>query len=227
MTMTAAEFNAHAHERKHFEALAALGWLAIPAGADEVAAVKAVQAELGLEADGKLGMGTIAALRARHGAASGACGLAVPHGYAEIRRVYGDPRETAGEGGRLNVDPAWKAAQIVTATLHNGQRFPCHRAIAVELATVFGLACKLSGYNPRCAGVFVPRCINWDPANDPSIHTFAVAVDFNPQENGRGNAASALHKNRLFVAVFECFGWQWGGDFPTTDPMHFQRATGA
>ena len=226
-TMTAAQWNAERHKRQHFEALAALGWLTIPPGADEVDAVKAAQAALGVTADGKLGDGTIAALRAKHGAAQNLCGLPAPHGYAEIRRVYGDPQETRGAGGRLTVSAAWRGANIATATLHNGQRFPCHKAVAVEFVTVFALACKLSGYNPRCAGVFVPRCINWLPENDPSIHTFAVAFDVNPSENGRGNANSALHKNRLFVAIFEVCGWHWGGDFKTPDAMHFQRCTGA
>ena len=226
--MTPQAWNLERHRREHFNALAALGWLLIPADTNEVDAVKAAQAALGVAVDGKLGDGTIAALRAKYGPAAGACGLPVPNGYAEIRAVYGDPQETLpATGARLNVSAAWRAANIVTATLHNGQRVQCHRAIAVELVIVFALACKIAGYNPRCAGCFVPRCINWDRANPPSIHTFANAVDFNPSENGRGNANSALHKKRLFVAVFECFGWKWGGDFKTPDAMHFQRANGA
>lgn len=236
MPHPAQAWNLRAHDRGHFAALRALGWLAPEtdntyhdAGSlEEASAIMRLQGDLGVAVDGKIGRDTFAALRARHFPALGLDAAPMPKGKPAINALYGDPKPKPTATGRLNVDPAWRRASIVQASLHTGQTLPVHRLIAQEIVILFSLACKISGYKPRSDGCWVPRCKNWNPSNDPSSHTWAIALDFNASRNRRGRTDTELRQpgNRLFVAVFEVFGWEWGGDFGTPDDMHFQRAFG-
>ncbi len=234
---SAQAWNLRAHEKRHFDTGRKLGWLKpesdgtypAPGSAEEASAVMRLQGELGIAVDGKLGRDTMAALRALHLPALGLVFWPIPHGTAAVNAAYGDPKPTpAAKRGRLDVSPAWRRASIQTVTLHTGQTLPAHRLIAKEIVILFSLACKLSGYKPRSDGCWVPRCMNWDPANDPSTHLWGMALDFNASRNGRGRTDTELRagNNRIFVAVFEWFGWDWGGYFGTPDDMHFQRAYG-
>lgn len=184
----------------------------------------AVQKRYGLTADGLAGAKTQAVL-----AALVAGKTPIPHGTAGLKSVYGDFPYTEGEGGRINIDQAWVAANIVSQKLHSGQSVRLHKLAAAEFATLFEQACKASGYTPSSVQTFVPRHTLWNPAKSLSLHSWGVAIDFSPSENTMGGTdgkggPSKLRQHPAFVEVFKAAGWTWGGDWDMRDDMHFQRA---
>jgi len=225
----AAAYNARQHASKRIEALAAWGWLspdvaATEAGSvEEVAAVAAWQTQLGVDADGFCGPQTRAAARKLYWPDQ----PKIPHGAVERNEVYGNPgrKPSPNDPRRILVDASWRASNIRMMQL-GARSYPAHRLIATEAPEIFAKACAATGYHPGCDGVFVPRFINWSPDNDPSTHTWGAAIDFDAKHNGRKNSKSKMHEHRLWPAIWEVAGWTWGGEFRTTDPMHFQRGSG-
>jgi len=55
--------------------------------------------------------------------------------------------------------------------------------------------------------------------NAPSLHSWGVAIDVNAFENGLG---SVSRLSTGFVSCFTDNGFDWGGKWSRTDPMHFQ-----
>jgi hypothetical protein len=128
--------------------------------------------------------------------------------------------------GRALVDASWRKKHIVRVHLHDGKSVLINRLIAAEFVETYKTACEVSGYTPKSVQTFVQRHKMWDVKRDLSTHTWAVAVDFDPTLNGWGNKDSKLHKHMAFVQVWKDAGWQWGGDWKSCDPMHFQRGSG-
>jgi hypothetical protein len=52
-----------------------------------------------------------------------------------------------------------------------------------------------------------------------SNHAFGLAFDLNVPENQRGTVGRI---NRQVVAIFQSWGFTWGGVWHYTDPMHFE-----
>jgi len=67
----------------------------------------------------------------------------------------------------------------------------------------------------------VPRFIAKDPAKGLSFHTFGTAIDLNVPGNQRGTVGTI---DRRVVRIFEQWGFNWGGNWRYTDPMHFELA---
>jgi len=227
MPSPAAEYN-QKYVNEH-RALRELGWWPFKssAGSDaEAEEVKAYQAAKGLSADGKCGPGTWAQLRKDFRPAGWL--EAFPHGYAELRKVYGDPKETDGAGGDfLSVDPIW-AKNIISVVLFNGRHVKLHKLIAAEMVELHRLACSVSHYTPTSVQTYVPRRKRNGaaPPRPPSMHTFGIAFDVDPAQNAWGMTNSRLHKHPMFAAFFRAAGWRCGIDWKPTDPMHFQAASG-
>jgi hypothetical protein len=223
----ATEYNIQkANEHK---ALRELGWWPFksPAGSEaEAEEIKAYQAKKGLKADGMCGPGTWAHLRKDYRPASWLPSL--PHGYAEVRAVYGDPKERDGAGDALLVDAAWEKANIVKAVLFNGRHVRFHKALAEELVELHRLASTVSRYTPVSVQTYVPRRKRngSTPPRPPSTHTFGIAFDVDPAQNAWGMKDSRLHRHPMFAAFFRVAGWRCGIDWSPTDPMHFQAASG-
>jgi hypothetical protein len=68
-------------------------------------------------------------------------------------------------------------------------------------------------------GCYVPRFINEDPAGDISHHSWGAAIDFNVPENPFG---APPHQDPHLVAIFEKWGFTWGGRWLVPDGMHFE-----
>lgn len=228
--MTPIEYNQA--RRLELEALKALGWIpwtADPGTQAEVEAVKAWQQSRGLVPDGMAGPGTWAELRKVHAPASGWLST-LPRGYDAIRAVYGDLRETEGHGGRVTTSTEWNTASLARVTLTTGHKVTMHKAIAEEFRTLFDLAVKLSGYSPRSVQTWVPRHKLWNPNKPLSLHSWAIAFDVDPAQNGYGvQSGTMLDRHPAFAAVFRAAGWSCGIDWKTDsrDPMHIQAAAGA
>ena len=52
-----------------------------------------------------------------------------------------------------------------------------------------------------------------------SNHSFGLALDLNTPGNQRGTVGEM---DRQVVAIFERWGFTWGGRWHYTDPMHFE-----
>ena len=90
--------------------------------------------------------------------------------------------------------------------------FPQLRAALIEIQDL-GLASKITNY----AGCYNPRFIAG--TTTLSNHAFGLAFDIDPAQNARGTVGQM---DRGVVAVFEKWGFTWGGTWSYTDPMHFE-----
>jgi hypothetical protein len=135
--------------------------------------------------------------------------------------AVGTYRYTVLGGGRIAPEPAWVSAHISTETMPiigpmtcNTRMFPQLRA-ALDEIVADGLA---SAIHPgQYGGCYVPRFIAG--TTTLSNHAFGLAFDVNVPENERGTVGQI---NRQVVAVFERWGFTWGGTWHYTDPMHFE-----
>ena len=152
--------------------------------------------------------------------------MGVPVGRAATDAFYGPLPYKDGIGGRINIEPGWVDDNIVWVPLHTGQRVRLHKKVAAEFARLFKYACDVSGYTPASVQTFVPRHTLWDPAKSVSLHSYGIAIDFDPSLNHNGAApgTSKLDAFPAFVQAFRDAGWAWGGDWHMRDTMHFQRA---
>jgi hypothetical protein len=124
-------------------------------------------------------------------------------------------------GGRIAPQQAWVNSHISTEIMPiigpmtcNTQMFPQLRA-ALEEIQADGLASAI--HPQQYGGCFVPRFIAG--TTTLSNHAFGLAFDVNVPENQRGTVGLI---NRQVVAVFEEWGFTWGGTWHYTDPMHFE-----
>ena len=58
-----------------------------------------------------------------------------------------------------------------------------------------------------------------------SLHSFGIAIDWDPDHNPRGSSTTTLPD--WWYAIWLNHGWSNGKHFTTPDPMHVQYATGA
>lgn len=183
--------------------------------------IVAVQLRHGLAPDGKAGARTQAVLQALVEGRT-----PIPTGREGVANVYGKFAYTEGGGGRINVEAPWTAANIVTVTLHTGAKVRLHKLVAAEFVQLYKRASEVSGYTPSSVQTYVPRHTLWDPNRTLSLHSWGIAIDFDPSANPMGGANSRLRTQagQQFVQVFRDAGWTWGGDWPMKDDMHFQRA---
>jgi hypothetical protein len=136
-------------------------------------------------------------------------------------QAVGSYSYTVTGGGRIAPQQAWVTSHISTETMPiigpmtcNTQMFPQLRA-ALEEIQADGLAPAI--HPQQYGGCFVPRFIAG--TTTLSNHAFGLAFDVNVPENQRGTVGRI---NRQVVAVFEEWGFTWGGTWRYTDPMHFE-----
>lgn len=137
--------------------------------------------------------------------------------------VIGSMRFQILPNGFIRPDPAWVAANIVSAEVPILGRVTCHRLMIPRLSGALteiereGLARLIRP--AEYGGCFVPRFIDRDPSRPLSNHAFGLAVDINVrtnQLNTRGDMDPRL------VAIFSRWGFNWGGVWNRPDPMHFE-----
>jgi hypothetical protein len=128
---------------------------------------------------------------------------------------------TANADGTVNPERAWVAANIRTVQVPIIGTVTCNKAMLPQLIDVLseiqqrGLAKYL---NPsQYGGCFVPRYIAG--THQLSYHAFGLAIDLNVPGNQRGTRGQM---NPQIVDIFHKWGFEWGGTWHYTDPMHFQ-----
>lgn len=132
---------------------------------------------------------------------------------------------TSNPDGTITPDPAWVANNIVTTDVPilgsvrcNKIMIPQFRAALNELQQR-GLAHTIE--TSEYAGCYVPRFIGRDPNKPLSMHAWGLAADINAASNPMGAPSKQDPK---MVAVFESWGFRWGGRWSPPDAHHFELA---
>jgi hypothetical protein len=138
-----------------------------------------------------------------------------------VASAVGTYNYTANANGTVNPDPAWVAEYIRTEDVPILGRVTCNKMMLPQLVAALtairqrGLARYIDPQ--QYGGCFVPRYIAG--THTLSNHAFGLAIDLNVPENQRGTVGQM---NRQVVAIFEQWGFTWGGTWHYTDPMHFE-----
>jgi len=124
--------------------------------------------------------------------------------------------------GWVTVNPSWILKNIVMVPLSGGRKARLHRVVAQNFQETYAKAVEVSGYEPKSIQTFATRHIGRDESKPLSLHTYGIAVDFDPQENPMGGKGSILTNKHPFVQTFRKAGWIWGGNWRIRDDMHFE-----
>ncbi len=138
-----------------------------------------------------------------------------------VGAVVGTFTYTVLDGGRIAPDPAWVSSHITTEEVPILGQMTCNKAIFPQLRAALteiqrqGLAAEI--HPDEYAGCYNPRFIAG--STTLSNHAFGLALDLNVPGNRRGTVGEI---DRGIVAIFERWGFGWGGRWSWTDPMHFE-----
>jgi hypothetical protein len=138
-----------------------------------------------------------------------------------VGAVVGTFTSTVLDGGRIAPDPAWVSSHITTEEVPILGQMTCNKAIFPQLRAALteiqrqGLAAEI--HPDEYAGCYNPRFIAG--STTLSNHAFGLAFDLNVPGNRRGTVGEI---DRGIVAIFERWGFGWGGRWSWTDPMHFE-----
>ena len=139
--------------------------------------------------------------------------------------LIGTMRYRIKKNGFIEPDPAWIAANIVTARVPILGTIMCHRLLVPQLAAALNeVAQEDLGHliHPgEYGGCYVPRFIGRDTHRALSMHAFGLALDLNVKENYQGTRGNM---DPRIVEIFERWGFRWGGYWSQPDPMHFELA---
>ena len=132
-------------------------------------------------------------------------------------------RPVPAPGGWITIDPAWVARHIVTAPVPILGRVTCNRAVIPQLRGALaevdrrglGRLVDPGDY----AGCYAARVIPGDPGPSLAHHAWGAAIDINARANPQGLPP---HQDPRLVAVFERWGFTWGGRWLVPDGMHFE-----
>lgn len=192
-------------------------------------AAAAFQAEQGLVVDGMCGPQTLRALfEHRFGSAPPAPPIPIPRGHKGIVAQFGDPDFSQLPKGRLRVNSREFELGVGRFRIRGDDRIIVgsmrHELVPHFEATMRWIQERL-GFVPHRVDSWVPRLKrNSDPTPDPSIHSYALAIDIDPMTNTRGDPTPSIPQ-LVFLAMYVA-GFQPGQFWTDTDPMHFQWATG-
>ena len=155
----------------------------------------------------------------------------IPHGKAEIQEAYGsftckpDHENKWGKGAWVIVDDEWVAKYLIEVNLPVVGDKKVNKGVAYDLKHILTLVAQRGlDQHIKQFGCWAPRHKMHNRKNGLSVHTWAAAVDINQSENPVGSGHGKIDPG--IVEIFEAYGWEWGGRWRTSDPMHFQRCTG-
>ena len=144
----------------------------------------------------------------------------------EIIKYFGKFDYKEGKNGRIDILGDWVKKNIVRYKLPIVGFVQCHKEVIFDLFRIFltieqlGLAKYIDAKDfRRQGGCFVPRHICWNRKNKLSRHSWGIAIDLNVNTNPYGSKGT-MHKG--IIKVFADYGFLWGGNWRTSDPMHFE-----
>ena len=121
----------------------------------------------------------------------------------------------------LTMSTNWHDANIVTRSVPLLGQVTCNVAFfpaligALRDVEAAGLGDEMHTYS----GCYAARTVARMPTAPPSYHSYGAAIDINAPENPYGATPTMDPK---IVAIFERWGFLWGGDYLTPDGMHFE-----
>lgn len=148
---------------------------------------------------------------------------------------YGQFHYRNTSGGRIEIDPQWIKANIVTITLPGLNRsVQVHRTAADNFmkaftlikngtAVVNGRTVPLLSLVKSMDGTWVPRHVNWDPSRGLSNHSWGTAIDINAANHFRYVNPSTERNDPnliLWEKAFKPAGFSWGNSY--ADAMHYE-----
>ena len=141
------------------------------------------------------------------------------------QKAIGSFRYSGNADGSIRQDSTWVARNIIGKTVPILGRIRCHKAIFTQLEAALteiensGLA---SSIKPgQFGGCYVPRFIERDGSQPLSMHAWGLAIDINTLENPKGQRPKM---DPQIVAIFEKWGFRWGGRWSPPDGHHFELA---
>jgi D-alanyl-D-alanine carboxypeptidase len=142
---------------------------------------------------------------------------------ALIKRRFGEwaGRPQPGNGGFIEIDPAWVREHIVTVTLPVLGRVSCNKKLiprlrsAVDQLVASGLEATIHSYD----GCFSARSALYSPSASISPHAWGAAIDVNADVNRLGTPPV---QDPALVALMKRWGFAWGGDGIVPDGMRFE-----
>ena len=142
-----------------------------------------------------------------------------------VAQAVGSFNYTVNSDGTVNPDPRWIRQYIRTEQVPILGAVRCNKAMLPQLRAalqdIVRLHLTATIHPSEYGGCYVPRFIGHDPSQGLSFHTFGTAIDLNVPGNQRGTAGTM---DRRVVAIFARWGFNWGGTWHYTDPMHFEMA---
>ncbi len=154
---------------------------------------------------------------------------------SKINGSYGQFHYRNLSGGRIEVDPQWINANIVTITLPGlNRKVQVHREAADNFikaftyikngtAVVNGKQVSLLSLVKTMDGTWVTRHVNWDPSRELSNHSWGTAIDINAGNHFRYvDPTRELNDPNLILweKAFKPAGFSWGNRY--ADSMHFE-----
>jgi D-alanyl-D-alanine carboxypeptidase len=140
---------------------------------------------------------------------------------ALVKERFGEFAYEPGPGRAFTEDPAWEAANIVTARMPILGRVRCHRTLMRALRDALN---ELEQRN--LAGLVDPTAFGgcWNPrmirlGGGISRHAWGAAVDLNTRGNPTGLESA---QDPRLVEVMRRWGFTWGGHWLIPDPSHFE-----
>lgn len=142
-----------------------------------------------------------------------------------VAQALGSFTYTVNGDGSVNPDSRWVQQYIRTEQVPILGAVRCNKAMLPQLRAALQDVVRLhlaSSIHPsEYGGCYVPRYIGHDPSQGLSFHTWGAAIDLNVPGNQRGTVGTI---DRRVVQIFKRWGFEWGGTWRYTDPMHFQMA---
>lgn len=154
---------------------------------------------------------------------------------SKINGSYGQFHFRDLAGGRIEIDPQWVQANIVTITLPGLNRtVQVHRKAADNFIKAFtlikngttiidGRTVPLLSLIKTMDGTWVPRHVNWSPSRGLSNHSWGTAIDINAASHFRCVNPAAEPENPnliLWRKAFQPAGFSWGNSYG--DAMHYE-----
>jgi hypothetical protein len=144
---------------------------------------------------------------------------------APAQRAIGNFRFVSNGDGTISQDRRWVSQHITSRTVPLLGEVTCHRVMLPQLEAALAEieATGLSGaIKPgQYGGCYAPRFIQRDGTRPLSMHAWGLAVDINVADNPPG---ARPKMDPQVVAIFEKWGFRWGGRWSSPDGHHFELA---